>query len=397
MALVAGLVVLAAVAYVAVQLVRSVPPPALASDGGRTATVPGSLTGLPIPPGAQASIAVAGAGTVSTTAGERPNPIASVTKLMSALLVLRDHPLAANAQGPTLTITPAEVTSYQQEHAAQDSVVAVTAGERLSERQALEAALIPSADNVINILARWDAGTMTAFVAKMNAEASRLGLTATHYADASGVNPATVSTAADQLRLAQLAMANPVIAQIVSMPQVVLPVAGLQYNVNGDLGKGGIVGVKTGWVPAGGASFVFAARLPAAGAPHRLIIGAIVGDRQTPALPSALSYGQRLASAVASRLETVSVVHPGERFASLHTGTGTTIPVVTAGSVHLLAWPGAVAHETVEGTKTLHLPLAAGTVVAHLVVRLGSEQRVVPLETSAGAAAPSISWRLSRL
>lgn len=397
MALVVGLVVLAAVAYVVVQLVRSVPPPALSAGGARTATVPGSMAGLPVPPGAQASVAVQGAGTVVTTTGEHPNPIASVTKLMSALLVLRDHPLAANAQGPSLTITPADVAAYRQELAAQDSVVAVAPGERLSERQALEAALIPSADNIINLLAVWDAGSMSAFVAKMNAEASRLGLTSTRYADASGVNPATVSTAADQLRLAELAMSNPVIAQIVAMPQVVLPVAGLQYNVNGDLGKGGIVGVKTGWVPAGGASFVFAARLPAAGARRRLVIGAIVGDRQTPALPSALAYGQRLAAAVAHRLETVTVVHTGERFATLRTGTGATIPVVTAGSARLLAWPGAVAHETVEGAGPLKLPLASGTIVGHLVVRLGAEQQVVPLEASAGASAPSLSWRLTRL
>ena len=387
--------VLLAAAYVVVQLVRSVPPPSLTAVAARSTTLGGPLGGLPLPPGAQASVAVEGAGTVTATPGERPNPIASVTKLMAALLILRDHPLSASSQGPTLTITPADVASYQRELAAQDSVVAVTLGEQLTERQALEAALIPSADNVIKLLARWDAGSQAAFVAKMNVEAARLGLTSTHYADASGVNPATVSTASDQLRLAEIAMQSPVLAQIVSMPQVVLPVAGLQYNVNGELGKGGIVGVKTGWVPQGGASFVFAAKRRIAGA-ERMVLGAIVGERATPALPTALSYGLRLADAVAGTVKTVTVVRPGTKVTTVRTGVGTTVPVVTAGSASFLAWPGAVARETVHAGP-LELPLAAHAVVGHLVVQLGSQQAVVPLEVASPAAAPSLSWRLTRL
>lgn len=392
----AVLVVLAAAAYVVVQLVRSVPSPSFAAVAARSTTLPGQLAGLPLPPGAQASVAVEGAGTMTATPGERPNPIASVTKLMSAILILRDHPLSGSAQGPALTITPADVATYQHELAAQDSVVAVTAGEQLSERQALEAALIPSADNVIKLLAQWDAGSQAAFVAKMNAEAARLGLTSTHYADASGVDPATVSTASDQLRVAEIAMQNPVLAQIVSMPQVVLPVAGLQYNVNGELGKGGIVGVKTGWVPQGGASFVFAARQRIAGT-ERLVLGAIVGERATPALPTALSYGRRLADAVAGHVEKVTVVRPGTEVTTVRTGVGATIPVVTAGSARFLAWPGAVAHETVEPTGSLQLPIAAHTVVGRLLVQLGSQRAVVPLEVASAAAAPSLSWRLTRL
>lgn len=391
-----GLLVVAVVAFVVVQLVRAVPAPTLQTTVASSRQVPGSTASLPLPPGAETSIAVAGVGTLTSTSGERPNPIASVTKLMSTLLVLRDHPLAKGAQGPTIVVTPADVAEYQREKAAQDSVVPVASGERLTERQALEAVLIPSADNVIELLARWDAGSIHAFVGKMNAEAHRLGLSATHYAGPSGVDPATVSTAADQARVAQMAMANPTIAHIVAMPQVVLPVAGLQYNVNGDLGKDGIVGVKTGWVPSGGASFVFAARHAVDTKPE-LVIGAIVGERQTPALPTVLDYGRRLAQAVSARLEEVTVVRPGEQVGSLTTGSGTKVPVVTAGSARLLAWPGAVVRTTVRAPAHLDAPLAAHAVVGHLLVHLGSERRVVPLETTAAATAPSLSWRLTRL
>jgi D-alanyl-D-alanine carboxypeptidase (penicillin-binding protein 5/6) len=391
-----GLVVIAAVAFIVVQLVRGLPAPLLRQTVPRTSSVPGHLGGLPIPPGAQTSLVVAGVGTVLRTPGELPNPIASVTKLMAALVILKDHPLPEGAQGPSIAITPADVALYQQEKAAQDSVVAVSSGEHLSERQALEAALIPSADNIVELLARWDAGSTSAFVSKMNAEARQLGLSQTHYAGPSGVNPATVSTAADQARLAEVAMKIPTIAQIVAIPQVELPVAGLQYNVNADLGHDGIVGVKTGWVPAGGASFVFAARSSAI-ASHPLVIGAIVGERQAPPLPTVLAYGEKLAGALGRRLEDVTVVRSGESVGELKSANGAVAPVVATRSARLLAWPGAKIQRVLDPSRHLALPLVAHALVGHLLVRVGSEQQTVPLTLATALSSPSLSYRLTRL
>ena len=82
----------------------------------------------------------------------------------------------------------------------------VAAGEAISERHALEALLLPSADNMAWILARWDAGSQDAFVARMNAAARRLGMTGTRYTDASGLDSSTVSTTADQVRFGMAAM-----------------------------------------------------------------------------------------------------------------------------------------------------------------------------------------------
>src|SRR6202035_5875461 len=101
----------------------------------------------------------------------------------------------------------------------------------------------------------------TAFVAKMNAVAHELGLTGTHYADASGFDAATVSTARDQVRLALRAIRLPAFASLVATKEVVLPVAGLQRNLDGLLGTNGIVGIKTGTTTSAGGCFVLAARL----------------------------------------------------------------------------------------------------------------------------------------
>ncbi len=65
----------------------------------------------------------------------------------------------------------------------------VQPGEELTERQLLNGLLVHSANNFADVLAQWDAGTMPAFVAKMNAAAAALGMAHTHYADASGLDP----------------------------------------------------------------------------------------------------------------------------------------------------------------------------------------------------------------
>ena len=101
---------------------------------------------------------------------------------------------------------PSEAAAYPSQARDGDSLVDVDAGEAISERHALEALLLPSADNMAWILARWDAGSHAAFVARMNAAARRLGMTGTRYTDASGLDSSTVSTTADQVRFGMAAM-----------------------------------------------------------------------------------------------------------------------------------------------------------------------------------------------
>jgi D-alanyl-D-alanine carboxypeptidase (penicillin-binding protein 5/6) len=186
-------------------------------------------------------------------------PIASVAKVMTAYLVLRDHPLRPGQDGPTITLTDADVADTDRRRRQQESVVPIAAGEQLTERQALQALLLPSANNIAAVLARWDAGSADRFVARMNATARSLGMTHTRYTDPSGYDDATVSTAADQVRLVDRAMRLPVLASIVATPSATLPVAGTVHNTNRLLGHNGFVGVKTGSTDAAGGCFAFRA------------------------------------------------------------------------------------------------------------------------------------------
>jgi len=186
-------------------------------------------------------------------------PIASVPKVMTAYVVLRDHPLRLGEEGPTITLTDADVADTDRRREREESVVPIADGERLTERQALQALLLPSANNIAVILGRWSAGSVDRFVARMNETARSLGMTHTRYTDPSGYDDATVSTAADQVRIVDRAMRLPVFASIVATASATLPVAGTVHNTNTLLGRDGFVGVKTGSDAAAGGCFAFRA------------------------------------------------------------------------------------------------------------------------------------------
>jgi serine-type D-Ala-D-Ala carboxypeptidase (penicillin-binding protein 5/6) len=186
-------------------------------------------------------------------------PIASVAKMMTAYLVLHDHPLGVGEDGPTITLSDPDVADTDRRSRQRESVVPIAAGEQLTERQALQALLLPSANNIAAVLARWDARSVARFVAHMNATARSLGMTRTRYTDPSGYDDATVSTAADQLRIVERAMRLPAFASIVATTSATLPVAGTVHNTNTLLGRNGFVGVKTGSDKAAGGCFAFRA------------------------------------------------------------------------------------------------------------------------------------------
>ena len=181
---------------------------------------------------------VVGNGRPAASPHEQPAAIASLAKVMTAYLTLERYPLSGAQDGFTITVTAAQAQAAAQDAAQDQSVVAVRAGEQLTERQLLEALLIPSGNNIAQMLAALVAGSETGFLAEMNTEARTLGMDDTTYTDPSGFDPSTVSTAADQLRVFQRAMRFPVFRQIVSMASVTLPVVGRVTNYNPLLAEG---------------------------------------------------------------------------------------------------------------------------------------------------------------
>jgi D-alanyl-D-alanine carboxypeptidase (penicillin-binding protein 5/6) len=393
----ATLVVLVAAAYVVFALVRGTPG-ATFVPAARAHAFPGEPRALAWPAHGEAAVGVEGVGLLGAHGSGRATPIASVAKVMTAYLVLRRHPLRRGASGPQITVRPVDVAVYRADRAAGQSVVAVRAGERLTERQALEGLLLPSGNNLATLLARWDAGSQGAFVGKMNALARALGLAHTHYADASGASAGTVSDAEDQVRLAMLALGVPIFRQIVATAQVTLPVAGRQYNVDGLLGRDGIIGIKTGSTSQAGGCFVFAARKLVAGR-SVTVVGAVLHQVATRAQPSILGVVFRASTTLLAgahrEVARLTAVRRGATLAHVMTPWGARVAVKAASSVSFLGWPELPSH-TVFGTRyPLTVPIKAGQTIGTAFVSAGEQRAQVRLVAARAVAGPSFSWRLT--
>ena len=251
----------------------------------------------------QAAFIQGGGSHVQAGPNQHPAAIASVAKVMTAYLVLRDHPLRLGEDGPTITLTDADVADTDRRAEQDESVVPIVAGEPLSERQALQALLLPSANNIAAVLARWDAGSADRFVARMNSTARSLGMTSTRYTDPSGYDDATVSTAADQVRVVDQAMRLPVFASIVATPSATLPVAGTVRNTDSLLGYDGFVGVKTGSDSAAGGCFAFRAIRWIDGK-RTAITGVVLGQPGDDRVEAGLAAADAMVDRIAGRLAT---------------------------------------------------------------------------------------------
>jgi D-alanyl-D-alanine carboxypeptidase (penicillin-binding protein 5/6) len=171
----------------------------------------------------------------------------------------------------------------------------------------------------------------------MNQVAAQLGMAHTRYTDPSGLDPNTVSTATDQVKLAHTAIAVPALAQIVAMPQATLPVAGLVKNVNTLLGRDGIVGIKTGSTDQAGGCLVFAAKIGVEGRQFR-VIGAVLGTG--PSMEQAFAASQRLVQTAKSAVQPYRVLQAGQPVATVRGAIGRSTTLVAAGDVDVLGWPG---------------------------------------------------------
>jgi D-alanyl-D-alanine carboxypeptidase (penicillin-binding protein 5/6) len=229
---------------------------------------------------------------------QQPVPIASVAKVMTAYLVLEHYPLRAGASGRRFVVTQRDVVDTAARSREGQSLVAVRANEQLTERQALMAILLPSANNVAVLVARQVDGSVPAFVAEMNRTARALGMSHTTYTDPSGYDDGTVSTALDQLRLARVVAKDATLAAMMATRTYWLPVAGEVTNTNALLGEDGFVGMKTGSDDAAGGCLMFRVVWHTKSGSHSLI-GVVLGQHGDDLITAGLEAAKQLAARVA--------------------------------------------------------------------------------------------------
>ena len=259
--------------------------------------------------------------------------------------------------------------------------------------------LIPSGNNIASMLARWDAGSDGAFVAKMNARARSLGLHGTRYADASGADPATVSTASDQFRLTAARAAASGVPP--DRGHAAGHAAGRgrgvqrQFQPRARRDRGRQDRLRR---PAGGC-LSFAAIRAVAGS-QVTIVGVVLGVQATSAQPSELggviSAAENLLTSVGGDLEHAEVVRPGAVLGSVSSAWAAGPAAVAATGVSVTAWPGTPVTVTVTPRPLAHA-ISQGQPIARATVTVGSQVSKITLDASQAAPAPSVRWLLTRL
>lgn len=186
---------------------------------------------------------------------DRPMSPASLTKIMTALLVVEDNQIDRKVR---ISKRAAETG---------ESSIWLEAGETLSRRELLYALMLNSANDAAVALAESVSGTQEKFVQKMNIRARQLGLKNTHFCNPHGLEaPGHYTTAFDLAFLTRQAMANPLFQRVVATREMVIPWTGhpwnrLLFNKNRLLYRySGAIGVKTGYTKKAGNCLVGAAQ-----------------------------------------------------------------------------------------------------------------------------------------
>jgi D-alanyl-D-alanine carboxypeptidase (penicillin-binding protein 5/6) len=393
MAIALSVVVLLVLAAVAVARVDAPAPiAAVMASMPSTFHVASAPVALPWAASGESAAAVPSIGIDVTSGPETSVPIASLTKLMTAYVILHDHPVGSSQNGPNIAMTQTDVNDFENDTVEDEANAQVALGEVLTERQLLQGLLVHSANNLADTLARWDAGSIPAFVAKMNHTAASLGMDQTHYADPSGFDESSKSTAGDLLKVAGADMENPTFAGIVQMPSVTLPVAGTISSYTPLLGFQGVIGVKSGFTTAAGGCDVVAVMRSVQGKPT-LILSAVTGQTGPNVLATAGFVALNLADHVSTAIGTTSIVRAGQVVAHLSVG-GHSVAAAAESSAEVLSWPGVKGDQVLVDGHAVAAGAKRGTRVGSVEVALGTQREVIPVMLRAPLPKPTLLQRL---
>ncbi|MGW6573281.1 hypothetical protein ACWGAN_14055 [Streptomyces sp. NPDC054945] len=395
----APLVVLLAVILAVVQLVRPLPEPTLVMTAKSSYTFEGAQPQLPWPTEGQAYMAAAGLGTLGQSGEQKPVPIASVTKSMTAYIILRDHPVKKGEQGAMIDVDKTAETEGKKNNSTdnESTLDTVKEGDKISEYDAIAALMIPSANNIARLLARWDSGSQEAFVKKMNDTAKELGMKNTTYTDPSGLDATTVSTAEDQVKLGLKLVEIETLLDITKKPSWIDPSGKKWDNWNRLVPYNDSLGIKTGTTTKAGGNLLFAAQKKI-GNTNQLIVGAVLGQHKPAIIDTVIAASKQLMLATQKSLDGATVVKKGDVVGYVDDGLGGRTPVVATADVQAIGWGSlTVSIKLADGGGKLPQTATAGTEVGLLTVGEGASQVKVPVALKTDLAAPGIGSKLTRV
>ncbi|WP_125132805.1 D-alanyl-D-alanine carboxypeptidase [Microbacterium sp. 10M-3C3] len=404
--LIAGVVVLAllvlsvggAGGYAVWALNAPLPEPVVSLQTPQPPRTP--VAAVPMPGDGAAVVAVAGAdaylGPDASAAWLRsgddsPRPIASLTKLITTLVILDAHPLPGpDDPGPTLTFDKADHDLYDAYYVLGATVAPMPTGTRMSLRDALATMLLPSASNYADATASWAFGSTGAFAGAARRWLDAHGLASTRIVEPTGIDRRNTSTPGDLLALAKIAAADPVVAGLAGRSSMRVPGAGDLYNTNGLLGVDGITGLKTGNLGEGTFNLVYTATADVGSGTPLAVTGVMLGGPSRDAVERAT---REVLAGLRAGFHRVPLAQPGDRIGSVTARWGAEADIVIGASADVLTWSDTAIAVTLDTRKPT--TYADGEEIGAISWTAGPDAARAPVVIAGGIEPPDAWWRLT--
>jgi D-alanyl-D-alanine carboxypeptidase (penicillin-binding protein 5/6) len=316
-------------------------------------------------------------------------PMASIAKLVCALVSLELRPLAST-EGETYQLGPKD-TKYYRDFLAQDGSVAPVSEEiPLTRRQMLELMLLPSSNNHTLSYVDWMFGSNEAYVKAAQSYLSKHDLTEITVVESTGFDLGNVASARALVKIGALALADPVLSEIMAKKSVIIPGAGEVFSTNPLLGDPGVRGMKTGTTTAEKKNLLLAQDLTASGR----TLTAIIVTLGLPSDEQRVIATRKLAQFVTQLKEPFDVAKKGEVVAQSTSWDGQPINLVAALDETVVLTLG----ESVERTLQLD-PLIPGSGanshVGFIVLDGPTGIRRIPVVVRESVPEPDALWRIT--
>jgi D-alanyl-D-alanine carboxypeptidase (penicillin-binding protein 5/6) len=391
------LLVVAALVATYVALTLATPVGATAGSSTPPVVTGPSAASIAVPSAKESAVSVSGAdgylpdGILASSGGNHALPMASISKIVTALVVLNAKPLGASGTGPIIHFTRADTELYEKYFALNATIAPMPIGTTMSEYDAIETMLVPSACNYAEALAEWAYGSDSAFLYATRVWLKAHGLTGTTILEPTGLDARNTSTPADLIKIGQLAMANHALATIVAKTHVDgVPSLSNFLNTNDLLGVDGVDGIKTGTLDSAGSDLLFSAT-EAVGLPNPITITGVLLGGNTRA--SVDADARSLITSITSGFSTLQLATKGQVVGTYTTPWGAKASMVLGKTASLLVWskPNIATSITTDPLKNGR----SGEVVGSVTYVVGKTTIKIPVLLQGGIKPPSAFWRLT--
>lgn len=384
--------------YVVWALNAALPEPEVTWQTPEVETPPAATIALPVE--GSAAISVSGAdeylgteasGIWMTSGSAEPRPIASISKLITALVILDAKPLAgADDPGPTIAFGEADRDLFDKYYVQGATVAEMPRGTTMSLHDALATMLIPSASNYAEAVSTWAFGSPSGFVSAARSWLAENGLTGTTIVEPTGLSPRNTSTPSDMIAIGKLAAANPTIAQIAATPSITLPGPGTMTNTNGLLGTSGITGLKTGTLGEGQSTLLYTATLNVGTDLPLSITGVTLGGYSRESVSTGVI---NLLDSIRAGFHRVPLSARGDEVGTYMTAWGSSGRMVVLDTVDILTWSDTPI--TVSMDTTAPESFEDGESVGSITWTAGPNTETARVALDGGIDQPDAWWRLT--